>query len=628
MSLNFAVSGCRGRIVLFALHAFFIGLLSQASAANLIDVWRAEDLNLNDGDAVSTWTSTGSRAANNVAGTGQPVLRLGVTPAGGKAVRFNGNRMAISSSTVGGRTAFSLVYVFKATAVGANGNAQWYGKSGIVDAEQGGVTLDWGAVITETGNIGGGIGGTPPGDTSLYTAGASLVDGAYHVAVHAWGGGVQTAYVDSRAPVSATASTAARNNVGFSFGGINTDEGGATRRLVGDLVEIRFYDTALTSIEASNVIDELRTTHIFGTLPRIFSFTSTTNQIFLGQSVTLAWAVSNATSVIIDNGIGSVAPSNNIIVAPTLTTTYTLTATNTNGLRSAMVTVLVDPGIPTAFNFATNTAYNTPVGITLRGFDPQGSNLTYSIVNPPAHGSLGGSPPNGTYTPSNNFGGLDSFTFKVNDGTFDSAPATVSLNVIPPALPPTGVVLSSTNISSEAGPGDFIAALQAIDINNLYGDSHTFALAAGFGQNSQFAITGNVLSAGPSFAGGPGASFSLRIITTDSTSFSYTQDVSLAVIDVVRTVVINEIHYNGAANVVRDEFVELFNPSSNVIDISQWRVRGGVDFFFPPNTFLAPGSFVVVAEDPVTISNRHGVTAFGPWTGGLNNEGEELTLRD
>jgi hypothetical protein len=626
MSLNFAFA-CRrrGRIVSFALSVFFAAMLSPVSAANLIDVWRAEDLNLNDGDAVTTWTSTGARAANPVAGTGQPVLKLGVTPAGGKAVRFNGNRMAIGSSTVGGRTAFSLVYVFKADAVGANGNVQWYGKSGIVDAEQGGVTADWGTVITETGNVGLGIGA---GDTSLYSSGASLVDGAYHVAAFTWGGGAQSVYVDSRAPVSVASATAARNNVGFSFGGINTDEGGATRRLVGDLVEIRFYDTALTSIEASNVIDELRTTHIFGTLPRIFSFTSTTNQIFLGQSVTLAWAVSNATSVVIDNGVGSVAASNNIVVAPTLTTTYTLTATNTNGLRSAMVTVIVDPGIPTAFNFSTNTPYNTPVAITLRGFDPQGSNLTYSIVNPPAHGSLSGTPPNVSYQPVTNYGGLDSFTFKVNDGMFDSAPATVSLNVVPPPLPPTGVVLSSTNISSEAGPGAFIAALQAVDVNNLYGDSHTFALAAGFGQNSQFAITGNVLSAGPSFAGGPGATFNLRIITTDSTSFSYTQDVSLVVVDVVRTVVINEIHYNGSANVVRDEFIELYNPSGAVIDISQWRVRGGVDFFFPPNTFLAPGGFVVVAEDPATISNRYGITAFGPWTGGLNNEGEELTLRD
>ncbi len=64
------------------------------------------------------------------------------------------------------------------------------------------------------------------------------------------------------------------------------------------------------------------------------------------------------------------------------------------------------------------------------------------------------------------------------------------------------------------------------------------------------------------------------------------------------------------------------------MDLSNGPVRRGVDFLFPPGTLLAPRAFVVVAEDPATISNRYGVNAFGPWTGGLNNEGEELTLRD
>ncbi len=43
--------------------------------------------------------------------------------------------------------------------------------------------------------------------------------------------------------------------------------------------------------------------------------------------------------------------------------------------------------------------------------------LTYSIVDDPAHGSLSGSGANQTYTPTTNYSGTDSFTFKVNDGT-------------------------------------------------------------------------------------------------------------------------------------------------------------------------------------------------------------------
>src|SRR5205085_8261751 len=100
-----------------------------------------------------------------------------------------------------------------------------------------------------------------------------------------------------------------------------------------------------------------------------------------------------------------------------------------------------------------------------------------------------------------------------------------------------------------------------------------------------------VLYASPTFAGGPGATFVIRLSTTDSTSFSYTQDVSLVVYDVLHTVLFNEVHYNGSNNVVRDSFIELHNPGDATVDISQWRVRGGVDYFFPANTFIAPHGF-------------------------------------
>jgi Concanavalin A-like lectin/glucanases superfamily/Lamin Tail Domain/Bacterial Ig domain/CotH kinase protein len=362
--------------------------------------------------------------------------------------------------------------------------------------------------------------------------------------------------------------------------------------------------------------------------PRIYSFSASTNQIYLGQSFTLSWALSNAMSVVINNGIGAVTLTNSIVLTPSVTTTYTLTATNLIGVSTATTTVTVDPGIPLASNFSTNTPYNTPVAITLRGSDPQGSNLTYSIVGQPPNGSLSGTPPNVTYTPSNNFGGLDSFTFKVNDGAFDSAPATVSINVVPPPLPPSAIVLGTTNIPSAAGPGAFIAALQAIDVNNLYGDSHTFGLVAGYGDNAKFAVSGSSLLAGPAFTGGPGAVFSLRLRATDSTSLSYTQDVTLVVFDAPRSVVINEVHYNPDFNPVRESFIELYNDTDAPIDISQWRVSGGVDFFFPAGTTLGARAFAIVAESPAEILSRYGKTAFGPWIGGLNNNGEQLTLRD
>ena len=73
-------------------------------------------------------------------------------------------------------------------------------------------------------------------------------------------------------------------------------------------------------------------------------------------------------------------------------------------------------------------AINTPLSITLTGSDPEGSSLTYS-VGTPTNGTLSGTAPDLTYTPSTDYTGSDSFTFTVNDGTTDSAPATVSIFV-------------------------------------------------------------------------------------------------------------------------------------------------------------------------------------------------------
>ena len=73
------------------------------------------------------------------------------------------------------------------------------------------------------------------------------------------------------------------------------------------------------------------------------------------------------------------------------------------------------------------------VAVTLTGTSLQGSPLTYHVVTPPRHGTLSGTAPDLVYTPSI-ASGTDSFTYVANDGTADSAPATVTINVVTPSL--------------------------------------------------------------------------------------------------------------------------------------------------------------------------------------------------
>src|SRR5436190_566336 len=73
---------------------------------------------------------------------------------------------------------------------------------------------------------------------------------------------------------------------------------------------------------------------------------------------------------------------------------------------------------------------DTPKSITLTAVDDNGDLISFAVVTPPHHGTLTGTGAARTYTPAANYHGLDSFTFKANDGTLDSiTPGTVSIFV-------------------------------------------------------------------------------------------------------------------------------------------------------------------------------------------------------
>src|SRR5258706_50033 len=94
----------------------------------------------------------------------------------------------------------------------------------------------------------------------------------------------------------------------------------------------------------------------------------------------------------------------------------------------AVLPVAVDDSI---YNTAMNTTLVAGTYVTANDFEANGTAITASVVANPSHGTLSAFGSNGsfTYVPTTSYVGLDSFTYKVNNGSFDSNVATVSIAV-------------------------------------------------------------------------------------------------------------------------------------------------------------------------------------------------------
>ncbi len=121
----------------------------------------------------------------------------------------------------------------------------------------------------------------------------------------------------------------------------------------------------------------------------------------------------------------------------------------------------------------------------------------------------------------------------------------------------------------------------------------------------------------------------------------------------VGPLLIGEVNYNpgdpsAAAlladpNVVADdlEFLEIYNPTSSPVDLTNWRLRGGVDYNFDAGTTLTSGeTLVVMSFNPISPTNADRLDAFrvhygidaslalaGGWQNQLNDGQERIQLQ-
>ncbi|MCP5519466.1 MAG: hypothetical protein H7A45_19660 [Verrucomicrobiales bacterium] len=235
-------------------------IVRRAAEDALVDVWDAAAVN--EG-AITSWTSANGRIAASA--TPEPAVAVpSATPAGTPAVEFARSLLSVAGqqNPLAGLTEATIAYVFKANEPPTrNDGVEWSGKTGILDASQDGATNDWGCVLDENGQAGFGIGNP---DGTLYSAGESLADGQWHVAIQTWNAGRMRLYVDER-PVIASAgqvSRSPRGNGNLVFGGAADLSGDGM--FVGQLAEVRFYNDGLAETEVAKVRDELAAKHGLG----------------------------------------------------------------------------------------------------------------------------------------------------------------------------------------------------------------------------------------------------------------------------------------------------------------------------------------------------------------------------
>ena len=147
---------------------------------------------------------------------------------------------------------------------------------------------------------------------------------------------------------------------------------------------------------------------------------------------------------------------------------------------AATVTITINPvnDAPLAYPAAFTTQENTAVSGQLAADDPDGDTVNYIMVANPAQGTASmNSSGSFTYTPAANASGSDSFSFKVNDGSVDSAVATVTITTNPVNDAPTAYPAAFTTMEDTVTSGQLAA-------DDPDGDTLTYAMVASPGQGT------------------------------------------------------------------------------------------------------------------------------------------------
>jgi len=78
-----------------------------------------------------------------------------------------------------------------------------------------------------------------------------------------------------------------------------------------------------------------------------------------------------------------------------------------------------------------------------------------------------------------------------------------------------------------------------------------------------------------------------------------------------------------------ESWIEIFNRSSNSVDLTSWRLDEGIDYRFSAGETLAPGGYLVVAKDVSFMQSLYpGLNVVGPFTNRLSHDSDYIVLKD
>jgi hypothetical protein len=346
---------------------------------------------------------------------------------------------------------FSIAQASTATSVSSSNNSS-------VDGES----------VTFTGTVTSGV-GTPAGTVTFKdgasTLGAGALNGSgeatYSTSALSEGDHSITAWYEGNADLTGSNSPVLTQTVSapptFSIDSVTHNEGNSgTTEFV--------FTVTKTGNTALNTSVDFATGNGSGTVAdNDYQATSGT--------LTFSAAETAKTITVLANGDRIVEPNETFMVH--LANAVGASITNADGTG----TIVNDDHAPVADNAGSSTNQNTVATITLSATDADGDILTFSMVDDPAHGTLGSiSTPSCSsgactatvdYTPADGYIGSDSFTYKTSDGVNDSNTATVSItvnHVVP--------VVTNTNDSD-------LGSLRKAVADSLSGDTIIFDLPAG-----------------------------------------------------------------------------------------------------------------------------------------------------